>query len=274
MKNKLNNLTVIIPVHTVSDENFKEMFSSALDSIQANDTIPNEVIIVRCMCDEVKNVLESFDYKPYTFNVRVIENKTNKTFQEQINYAAKRVNTEYFTFLEFDDTFSVIWFRNLKKYMDAYPDVDMFLPIIYDESPTKKFLGYTNEAAWAYNFSEKLGYIDHEVLLEYANINPDGMVVKTKKFIDSGMYKPSINFTFNYEFLLRFTKNNNSIMVIPKIGYKHVNMRENSLFWNYKNNPIESERITPKDAEFWMSTAKSEFHFLEDRKINIPASHE
>ena len=29
-------------------------------------------------------------------------------------------------------------------------------------------------------------------------------------------------------------------MTIPKIGYKHLNMREGSIFWNYKNEIIKT----------------------------------
>ena len=59
-----------------------------------------------------------------------------------------------------------------------------------------KFLGLTNEAAWAFNFSSALGEIDHEVLLEYPNINPDGMVIKTETYKSIGGYKPSMKLTF------------------------------------------------------------------------------
>ena len=274
MKNKLDNLTVIIPVHSVADANFNEMFSTALNSIEANDTVPNEVLIVRCPCKEVEATLNSFDFKSYSFKITIIENNIGKSFQEQINYAASQVITEYFSFLEFDDEYSINWFRNVKKHIDAYPEIEMFLPIISDVSDNKTFIGLTNEAAWAYNFSEKLGYIDHEVLLEYPNINPDGMVIKTDTFIECGGYKASINFTFNYEFLLRFTRNGKTIMVIPKIGYKHTNMRQNSLFWNYKHSPIVEERLSGEDAKFWMETAKKEFYYTEDRKITKEISNE
>ena len=175
--------------------------------------------------------------------------------------------TKYFSFLEFDDEFSVTWLKNVKTYSEAYPEIDMFLPIITDVTNENKFLGLTNEAAWAFNFSEKLGEIDHEVLLEFPNINPDGMVIKTEVYKSIGGYKPSIRLTFNYEFLLRFTNSGKNIMVIPKMGYKHMNMRPSSLFWEYKNSQDESMQITPDEARFWMETAKKEFFYNEDRNI-------
>lgn len=259
------DLTVIVPVHAVADPNFESLLDTALMSIENNDVHPSTVMIVRCGCGDVKQVLGDFDMSKYSFNIQVVENQTGKAFQNQMNFAATQVTTKYFSFLEFDDEFSVKWFKNVKTYTDAYPDVEMFLPIISDVTSNNDFIGYTNEAAWAYNFSEELGHIDHEVLLEYPNINPDGMVINTEVYKTIGGYKPSMRFTFNYEFLLRFTNAGKKIMVIPKMGYKHVNMRPGSLFWDYKNNP--DNKIEPDEAKFWMETAKKEFYFPNDRAI-------
>lgn len=261
------DLTVIIPVHSVADTEFNKLFTLALDSIQTNATQPDEVLIVRCGCDEVRTTLDNFDFSKYTFNHRIIENPNEKDFQNQINFAANNVNTTYFSFVEFDDEVAINWFSNVKKYITAYPDVNMFLPIISDVIDDNQFVGFTNEAAWAFNFSDTLGFIDHEVLLEFPNINPDGMVIKTETFKAIGGYKPSMKFTFNYEFLLRFTKDGDKIMVIPKIGYRHYNMRENSLFWQYRNSEDPSIKVMPDEAMFWMDAAKKEFHFKDDRNI-------
>ena len=71
--------------------------------------------------------------------------------------------------------------------------------------------------------------------------------------------------TFNYEFLLRATYNDTTIMTIPKVGYKHTNQRTNSLFWDYKysNNSLLSQ----EEAKFWVDTAKKEYFFTYDRAI-------
>jgi hypothetical protein len=266
MKSNID-LTVVIPVHSVADQNFDQLLHSALMSIENNEIHPSNVIIVRCSCDEVREVLNKLDTSKYSFKIDVIENTEGKQFQKQINFAVRQITTNYFSFLEFDDEFSVKWLTNVKNYTEAYPDTDMFLPIITDVTSDNNFVGFTNEAAWAFNFSETLGQIDHEVLLEYPNINPDGMVIKTEVFKTIGGYKPSIKLTFNYEFLLRFTNSGRNIMVIPKMGYKHTNMRPGSLFWEYKNSIDESFRIQPDEAKFWMDTAKKEYFFSEDRDI-------
>ena len=55
-------------------------------------------------------------------------------------------------------------------------------------------------------------------------------------------------------------------MTVPKIGYRHVNFRENSLFWSYKNN--EETKLSVGEVKFWLDTAKKEFFFKNKREIN------
>jgi hypothetical protein len=53
-------------------------------------------------------------------------------------------------------------------------------------------------------------------------------------------------------------------MSIPRIGYKHMNLREGSIFWNYKNG---DSIITPNEVKFWVDAAKKEYFFIHDRAI-------
>ena len=55
-------------------------------------------------------------------------------------------------------------------------------------------------------------------------------------------------------------------MTIPRLGYQHVNFREDSLFWNYKNS--EKMRLSQEEVKFWLDTAKKEFFFKNNRDIN------
>jgi len=267
MKKEKINLSIIIPVHSVKDPKFDELLNSALLSIDSNEIIPEKVMIVRCACADVTDHLDSMKYPELSYDLEILENPTGKSFQNQINFAATQIQTKYFSFLEFDDEYSKTWFKNVQIYTEAYPEIGMFLPIITDITDDNQFAGFMNEAAWAFNFSDEMGYLDHEVLLEYPNINPDGMVINTKLFNTIGGYKPSIKLTFNYEFLLRYTKDGEKIMVIPKIGYKHRNMRPGSLFWEYKNSEDLTIRLEPEEASFWMDLAKKEFYHSEDRGV-------
>lgn len=264
------NLTVIMPVHSVENvgnQKFDDLFDIALSSINRNDVKPEEVLIVTCNCAEVIAKIESMDFSAYKdLNVRTIVNEFETDYQSQINYAAKNVKTEYMTILEFDDEISKTWYKNVDEYIKAYSDVDMFLPIINDVTENNEFIGFSNEAVWAYNFTESLGNLDLDVLLEYPNISLCGMVIKTSIYNEINGLK-QIKLTFNYEFLLRFHKNGYKSMVIPKIGYKHLNMREGSLFWLYKNSEALEYKLEPQEALFWMETAKKEYLFNEDRHI-------
>lgn len=259
------DVTVIIPIHSVRHEKTAEYLHTALQSIEVNDVKPAKVMIVRCGCGDVTTFLNEFDMKKYSYNVDIVENLTGKSFQNQMNYAVSQVTTKYFSLLEFDDEYSINWFKNVKAYTEKHPEIEMFLPIISDVDENNKFLMLSNEAAWAYNFSDEIGMIDNETLMNYPNINIDGLVATKESFIKCGGLKASIKLSFNYEFLLRYTRNGYRIMVIPKIGYKHTNMRTDSLFWNYKHN--DAERITPEEAKFWMELAQKEYYYTEDRNI-------
>jgi len=90
------------------------------------------------------------------------------------------------------------------------------------------------------------------------------MVVKKSILDNFGGFKKSMKLTFVYEFLLRLTYNSARIMTIPRLGYKHVNMRESSIFWNYKNG---KNILTDEEVKFWIDTAKKEYFFTNDRDI-------
>jgi hypothetical protein len=90
------------------------------------------------------------------------------------------------------------------------------------------------------------------------------MVFNKSKFQDIGGFKSNIKLTFGYELFLRLTHNSTKIMTIPKIGYKHMNLREGSIFWNYKNG---ENRMDQNEARFWVDTAKKEYFFTTERDI-------
>jgi GT2 family glycosyltransferase len=257
---KSNNITVLIPIHTVKG-NTQEYFKTAIKSLQEQQVLPYEVLIVRCPCKDVIKFVDNFDYG--NLSVRVVENKESKDFCTQINVGVNEVKTEYFSYLELDDEMSKIWIKNGDKYIESYPDVSVFLPITVDVNEEGKMISFTNEPVWAMQFSDELGYLDNNVLQEYPNFNPSGSIIKKEVFQTVGGLKKSIKLYFNYEFLLRVTYNGHRVMTIPKIGYKHVNMREGSLFWSYKND--KDEQLTPNDAKKYYEMSKKEYYFAEDR---------
>jgi hypothetical protein len=92
------------------------------------------------------------------------------------------------------------------------------------------------------------------------------MVVKKEIIEDFGGFKTNFKLTFVYEFLLRLTFNSLKIMTIPKIGYKHTNLRDGSIFWNYK---YGDETMTENEVKFWIESAKKEYFFIDERPLTF-----
>jgi len=113
-----------------------------------------------------------------------------------------------------------------------------------------------------------MGILTNETLQTYQNFQISGMVIKKDSFINFGLLKPSFKLTFGYEFFLRMTHNSVKFMSIPKIGYKHTNLREGSIFWNYKNG---DDVLKEDEVRFWIDSAKKEYFFINDRAIKYEA---
>jgi hypothetical protein len=126
------------------------------------------------------------------------------------------------------------------------------------------FAGFTNEATFAQNISSEMGILTNETLQNFQNFQISGMVFQKEKFLEVGGIKSNLKLTFGYELFLRLTHNSARIMTIPRIGYKHMNLREGSIFWNYKNG---ENRLTQDEARFWIETAKKEYFFNSERDI-------
>jgi len=208
------------------------------------------------------NHITNYDFEK--LNV-VLENWTEEpNFANQVNRGVELAKSEWISLLEFDDEYSNIWFKNVVNYIDIYQDNDVFLPIVVDVDDKGVFVGFTNEATFAANFSQEMGVLTNETLLNYQNFQISGMVFKKEVFNKYGLIKPSIKLTFGYELLLRLTYNSVKFMTIPKIGYKHTNLREGSIFWNYKNG---SDKLSEDEVRFWIDIAKKEYFFAQDRNI-------
>ena len=264
---ELANVSIIIPVHEL-DELSKELLGNSITSVLEQKLKAKELIIVVPKGSDVIDHIKTIDFGAYKDSVVIAENDGKTDFQSQINYAVSIAKCDWISVLEMDDEFSSIWIRNANKYISAYPDVEMFMPIILDVerkvidgNPEFSFMGFTNEAVWAQSFSDVLGVLDLNALLAYPSFNIDGMVIKKSTFIDNGGFKSNIKLTFTYEFLLRMTFKDVKVMVIPKYGYKHLNSREGSLFVDYKNT------LDPTEAKWWLSVAKKEYFFDKDREI-------
>jgi hypothetical protein len=259
MKEK-TEITVLLPVHELTDET-RKLFGNAIKSVEDQFVLPDALLVIVPKGSDVAKEMMGFDFGKIKDIVTVVENDGDTDFSSQINFGVEKSTTEWVSILELDDEYAKIWFKNVVNYRNSYPEVDMFMPMIVDVDSNSAFIGLTNEAVWAQSFSDELGVLDNGALLAYQNFNIDGIVMRKSLFDDFGGLKSSIKLTFVYEFLLRMTFKDAKVFVIPKFGYKHVNQREGSLFHSYRN------EIDPVEAKWWLSQAKKEYYFDNDRKI-------
>jgi len=256
---KEKTLSVILPLHYI-DDNVKQLFENAINSIHNQIQKPDELIVVVPKDSDVLEFTKNFDFKDLSVNI--VENDGNTNFQNQVNLGVKNATTPWVSVLEVDDEYAKIWIDNFIKYKDAYEEVGVFLPITIETDVNSNFGGFTNESVWAHQFADKLGFLDHDTLVGYTNYNLSGAMFKRELFEEYGYLKPNIEVSFMYEFLLRLTYNSVKVFTIPKFGYKHMNGREGSLFKSYET------KINPGDTKWWFSLAKKECYFKEPRELD------
>lgn len=261
MNTKLD-VSVILPIKSSTPKDFEDLFNKAIKSLQNQVVGFTELIIVHLNEDSLIEFLNNYDFGD--LNVKKLSWEYQPSYVHQINYGIDNASSEWVSLFEFDDEYSSIWFKNVQKYSEFYPEVDCFLPLVVDVDNKGVFAGFTNEAVFAVNFSQEMGYLTNDTLHGYQNFQTAGMVMRKKTLEEYGKMKTSIKLTFIYEFLLRMTYNSVKIMTIPKIGYKHVNFREGSIFWNYKNG---DSKMSEDEVKFWIQSAKKEYFFSEDRTI-------
>ena len=264
-KNNMNNtlsISVILPIKSSKAKDFDDYFEKAITSLKNQQVGIEELVIVHSQEQSLIDFLDTYDFGD--LNVTKLLWDKDPKYSSQVNFGIKNAKGTWVSLFEFDDEYSSIWFKNVKKYVESFPEVQMFLPVVVETDEKGLFAGFTNEATFAANFSQEMGILTNDTLQEYQNFQTAGSVFKKSIIEDFGGFKPSIKLTFIYEFLLRLTYNSITIMTIPKLGYKHVNLREGSIFWNYK---FGESKMIEDEVKFWIQTAKREYFFTDDRSI-------
>ena len=249
MMNK--DFTVIIPVHEYDDE-IKVMLQNAIKSV------PTDIGII---ISSIPSVVEKMSNIECSDNVAIMGyDVADKNFCNLVNAAIDSINTKYFSILEYDDEYTDIWFKHVEEYVNFYPEVSAFLPLTeLVDFTSSKFIGYGNEAPWASSFSNEIGYIDNDALQQFFDFYLTGSVFNKEDWKNLGGLKQSMKLTFWYEYLLRATNKGKKFFVIPKLGYRHIVNRKNSLFDVYR------QTISEEESGFWFDLAKQESFFKEDR---------
>jgi hypothetical protein len=244
----MDKITVIIPVHKYK----KELLVNAINSVPKRKDINITIVAPG-------NIIEEID-KLNLDNINIIENKGNTDFCSQINLGVQKCKTKYFSILEYDDTYTDIWFNNVEKYIKHYPEISIFLPLSkltkYDN---ENIVSLMNEIAWSSAFADENGFINTDCLNAYYDFLISGGIFNTKDFNELGGLKPSLLIASSYEMLLRYANNSKKILVIPKIGYTHTFGDPDSYSSEMTN------KISQKHGEWLIELAQQEKYFKEDR---------
>jgi hypothetical protein len=260
------SLTVIIPVHEINDS-VKEYLSNAIKSVieqKYYDEVRKVMVVLPPSIEtDVKEFVDAL--KEDTIELIYCINEGATDFQSQVNKGAEKCDTQYFTILEFDDEISLTFYKNADKHITYFTDVDLFLPIMVEVNQNSQVEKMTNETVWSKSFVGEngvMGYLNTDALNAYTDFKISGAIFKTSEYVGLGGLKKNIKLTFQYEFLLRMLSNGMKIYTIPKISYKHLNMRDGGLFHTYANTMNMEER------KFWFDVAKRESNFPSDREID------
>jgi len=266
------DITVIVPVHEWNDK-VKELFNKAIETVALQEGVEDrpEVLVVYAAAlesneDFKKNLEQEYDKLKVTF----VKNEGETDFQSQVNLGAENVKTRFFSILEYDDEYSTTYFKIMNSYIKEpeFKGVDVFLPIVVETNDQDQALKLTNETVWSKQFvgeNGTMGYLNAQGLNQYTDFKICGALIKTDEFKNAGGLKRNIKLTFQYEFLLRYLNNASKVYTVPKIGYKHLTIREGSLFHTYQTTMDMNER------KFWFETAKKESNFFNDRPIDLLA---
>lgn len=245
----MKELVVIIPMNELGENNI-ELLKKAVDSV------PNDIKVLLSVPKSIKKKLNDVSDR-----IKVVSETEGSSFAELVNAAVNTIEEKWFSILEFDDTYTPIWYDNAKKYIEFMPSTSVFM---YLEDITDfndgKYIGFGNEAAWASAFSNEIGFIDNDCLQNYFDFYMTGSIFNTADWKEVGGLKPSIKITFWYEWLLRATNKNKTVYVIPKVGYNHKLGRKGSLIETYKST------IDQEETQWWFDLAKREYFYKEDRK--------
>ena len=168
------DISIVLPIESSKHKNFNDLFKSSITSvinqqkeIYKKGVIIGDVELVIVYSDEESlcSIVENYDYSGLTKNL--VKNTGETDFANQVNLGVSKSTHEWVSIIEFDDEYSSIWFKNAYRYIKSYDDVSVFLPIVVDTDSKGLFVGFTNEASFAANINEDIGYLTYETLLSY-----------------------------------------------------------------------------------------------------------
>jgi hypothetical protein len=258
----MTNTTILIPIHELNEVN-KPYFQECIKGLSTQKDKNFNVLFIspenltETISEIAKSSLEGITFECLT-------NPGLTDYTSQINEGVKNVKTAYFSIVQMDDVVFPNHTLNINKYISAYPNVDVFVPLTYEVDTEDSPLGFSNESVWAINSMKKFGYFDLKGAKEHLfyNYNINCLTMKTECYTQTGGLKRNMKRFQDYEHLLRMLNLGKSIFVIPKISYKHVNGVKGSIMESQTN-------MSEQEKKFWLQMAKKEYFFDFDRELNF-----
>ena len=126
----MKNITIIIPVHEFNDA-VNALLKNALKSVEScrNYYKDGNLPVVIVAAHNIGELIDNSDISTYIPDTTIILNDTNTDFCSQINFAVDRINTEYFSILEYDDEYREKWFKLANDYFYGNESISIFLPL-------------------------------------------------------------------------------------------------------------------------------------------------
>ena len=266
----MKNITIIIPVHEFNDA-VNALLKNALKSVEScrNYYKDGNLPVVIVAAHNIGELIDNSDISTYIPDTTIILNDTNTDFCSQINFAVDRINTEYFSILEYDDEYREKWFKLANDYFYGNESISIFLPLNAVHTGHKNWQ-FGNEFGLSNAFitddvddTDDVGIINFKRMEKCSVFNLTGAIFNRNDFVKVGKYKPSIKVAFNYELLLRLTNKGLKCMVVPKEGYVHEIGRENSL------TDIYNKTLSNDEINKWFELAFREYVYDNDRNKDI-----
>lgn len=262
-----NNLTIVCPIH-MWDDSVNSYTAKMVKSLLASSDQYFDLLFI------------SATEAPFTLKENVSAHATKKwfnshntqfiTLNEDLNYQAvvnrslEYVQTDYFMVLEFDDVLEKEYIKTLEQHIKYYNNIDVFLNIVFEVNERNEMLGLRNDYAWLVNAMDRIGYVNFNGMKNnFGPFSLVGAVINKNFFSNVGKLKEKFEVSFNHEFLLRALDKGGEVYVIPQIGVKHTNGRDNSYFSNC------AEKFTTEQKNDWYKAALRLCHFTEDTIVKF-----
>lgn len=251
-----NNITIICPIHVWNidvAQYTKKMITSLSESSNQNF----DLLFVNKV-DVQKEIYKMETKKWFTsHNTKFVLYQEDMNYQQVINYSQQFIDNDYFIVLEFDDTIHNMYLNTLQNHISHYgSDIDVYMNIVFEVNNNNDQLGMRNDYAWVVNAMDNIGYLSFNGVKN--NIGPFSLVgaAINKDFYNKiGGLKPSIEISFNTEFILRSLNKGGVLYVVPQIGVKHTNGRSDSYFMQCAN------RYTNEEKNKWYKLALEQCYF-------------